>query len=192
MTTVKKGFMRKEEKKTKCTAASPGRRRFLRTAAGGTAIFAGGAIQFALADAGEVAAVFDELSVLQRNEARSLLMLARTLFPHEFLGDSYYAQAVKQLDSAAAADAARADVIRSGLRQLPQNFVELDTRAREQAVAALDGQPFFKLARRTTVSAVYGNPEVWTFFGYPGPSLPFGGWVNRELVDIDWLPAVES
>lgn len=180
------------DKKSGRVVRSPQRRRFLRTALGGAVLFAGGPLAFAAADEAEVVAIVEDLAALQQEQARTLLTVARTLFPHDFLGDSFYAHAVKQLDDMASRDPARATIIRDGLAQLPGNFIDLDTRGREAALGALNAGAFFKLTRRTTVSAVYRNPAVWEHFGYPGPSVAFGGWVNRELVDIDWLPEVTS
>ncbi len=168
------------------------RRRFLMTALGSSVFAASAGWRFATAASGELSKRLEELSVLRADEARVLLQLARTLFPHEFLDDGYYAQAVKQLDSMASRDASRARLIKDGLRQLPDNFIDLEQSARETALTELQHDAFFKLARRATVSAVYRDPDVWPHFGYPGPSLAFGGWVTRELVDIDWLPAVKT
>jgi hypothetical protein len=29
---------------------------------------------------------------------------------------------------------------------------------------------------------------MWAHIDYPGPSLPFGGYVEKGFDDIDWLP----
>jgi hypothetical protein len=149
-------------------------------------------LRLALADGAGVQASLNDLSGLRPGEGRTLLEVARTLFPHAFLDHTVYAGAVRQMDAVSSKDASQADHIRSGLQQLPDNFIDLDQRGREAALGDLSDTAFFKLARRTTINAVYRDPEVWRRFGYPGPSLEFGGWVNRELVDIDWLPEVDS
>ena len=164
------------------------RRRFLLSAAG-VSLYVAGGHRFAVADAEVVETIFAELKNLKRGDAQTLLCVARTLFPHEFLGDSFYAHAVANMDQAASADA-KCELISDGLRQLPDDFTELDVASREAALGKIVDSPFFRFTRRSAVAAIYGNPEVWQRFGYPGPSLPFGGWVNRELVDIDWLPEV--
>lgn len=171
---------------------SAGRRRFLKTALGSAVVFAGTPLAFATADATEVAAIFEDLKVLSTPQADALLKVARSLFPHDFLGDSFYAHAAKKLDQAAATDKQRAQMITDGLKQLPADFRSLQTGRREAMLNAISDTAFFKFVRRTTIGAVYGNPEVWKHFGYPGPSAVFGGWVNRDLVDIDWLPQVSS
>jgi len=168
------------------------RRRFLQAAAGGTMFAACPPLRLAFADGPGGQVSFDDLSVLRPGEGKILLEVARTLFPHDFLDDTVYAAAVRQMDSLSSNDEPQADQIRTGLDQLPKNFVDLDQRGREGALGDLTGTPFFKLARRTTINAVYRDPEIWGYFGYPGPSLEFGGWINRELVDIDWLPEVDA
>ena len=46
----------------------------------------------------------------------------------------------------------------------------------------------FDLIKATTVVALYDNPLVWKAFGYEGPSVHLGGYVNRGFDDLDWLP----
>ena len=51
------------------------------------------------------------LKARSAHEAQSLLMMARTLFPHDFLGDSYYMNIVNSIDAKAAA--ARAGTVQT-------------------------------------------------------------------------------
>lgn len=119
--------------------------------------------------------------------AASLLAVARTLFPHAFLADAVYREAVARLEAATTSDGTAAAALAEGLARLPAAFAGLDTAAREAALAPLVGSPFFKLARKATAGAVYQSPVTWQQLGYPGPSAPFGGYVERPLVDLDWL-----
>lgn len=127
------------------------RRRFLQTVAGGTMFMTCLPLRTALAG---VQVSFDDLSVLGPSEGQILLEVTRTLFPHSFLDDTIYAQAVRQMDSMSSKDAAQADQIRVGLELLPENFIELDQRRREAALDEISDTVFFKLARRTTINAV--------------------------------------
>lgn len=166
---------------------SPARRRFLATAT--VAALASTVPLRTLAVS--QAAASPALEVFNPVQYRTLLAVARTLFPHDFLDDRFYADAVAGMD-AAASEPARASAFEAALAVLPKDFHELDESAREVALDALEDEPFFALARGLTIRAVYTNPEVWPHFGYPGPSLEFGGWVERDLLDIDWLPELSS
>ena len=166
----------------------PRRRRVLAGFAGSAGVAAlGPGVVTALA--AEVAETLAGLGNFALNDARSLLAVSRTLFPHDFLADDFYVRGVARLDSMAD-EADTAALIAQGLSGLPDDFVTLEQAAREAALAPLSDSAFFALVRRVTVDAIYRSPDVWPHFDYPGPSLPFGGWVNKQLVDIDWLPEV--
>lgn len=162
---------------------SPARRRFL--AAASAAALASSAPFCALAASQTI--TVPALEVFDATQYRMLLAIARTLFPHDFLDEHFYAEAVAAMDTAAS-DPARAKAFETALAALPGNFHALDESSREAALDALEDEPFFALARGLTIRAIYANPETWPHFGYPGPSLEFGGWVERNLLDIDWLP----
>ena len=108
----------------------------------------------------------DQLS----DDARATaLVAARTMFPHDALPDDAYANVFAQLDD-------------------PQAFVELDEDGRLEALRRCEGSPFFDLLKATAVVAIYDNPLVWKAFGYEGPSVHLGGYLNRGFDDLDWLP----
>ncbi len=124
--------------------------------------------------------------------AAQLLAVCRTLFPHDFLGDDTYAIGAQHIEDKAAADPAAATVIEQALAALPADFSSLDQTARELALRALAKQEFVPLARQSTVAGVYGTPAVWTHFSYPGPSVAFGGYVDRPLVDLPWIEHTQA
>ncbi len=45
------------------------------------------------------------------------------------------------------------------------------------------------LLRTGFIFSFYGDPVVWKFLGYEGPSNDLGGYVNRGFGDIEWLGA---
>ncbi|MEQ8230417.1 MAG: hypothetical protein RKL32_01780 [Gammaproteobacteria bacterium] len=128
-----------------------------------------------------------DLGVFDDAAARTLLAACRTLFPHAALGDAPYFECVRGIDSAARADAGYRALIGDALARLPADFAGADQAAREAALHRLDGTPAFQ-ALRGAAGKLYRNPAVWPHFDYPGPSLGFGGWVDREILDLDWLP----
>lgn len=131
---------------------------------------------------------FGKFRHIETPDAKRLLVIAKTLFPHDFIPDTDYANALGFLDRSLASNADAIDSLRQVLNQLPGDFENLDSEQREAALNAHRSTSFFKQFRRLTINAIYKKQENWQHFGYPGTSLSFGGWVNRKLVDIDWLP----
>ncbi|MGZ8688446.1 MAG: hypothetical protein ACXWZP_08455, partial [Gaiellaceae bacterium] len=70
----------------------------------------------------------------------------------------------------------------------PQQFIELDDETRTEALRRTEGSPLFDLIKATAVVALYDSPLVWKAFGYEGPSVHLGGYVDRGFDDLDWLP----
>lgn len=137
-------------------------------------------------------AVGEGLALLAEDDAQRLLAVARTLFPHDVLPDERYRPVVLALDARAAEDAELEERLRAGLSAIPADFRRLAVAEQESLLGRLQDTPFFRLVRDATVEELYGQPEVWEVFGYPGPSAPFGGYRGRGLADIDWLPEVSS
>lgn len=128
------------------------------------------------------------LKVLDEQQSRLLLSVVRTLFPHDFLSDAYYMKVVAALDSKAAEDAQVAETLRQGLASLPSGFRIMAEAAREGQLRTMEDSAFFKLAHNETMLGLYSDPEVWKIFGYEGPSVEHGGYINRGFDDLNWLP----
>jgi len=122
----------------------------------------------------------------------TLAAACRTLFPHAFLGDDAYPAVVQKRAARLAADPTLDAVVAAGLQALPAEFAARDQAAREQALAPHAGEPFFKLLRQTAAGTLYQLPATWKALGYPGPSAPFGGYVDQNLVSLDWLPEARA
>ncbi|WP_288587655.1 twin-arginine translocation signal domain-containing protein [uncultured Methylobacterium sp.] len=132
-------------------------------------------------------------------ELKTLVKMARDIYPHDFLGDVYYITAIKPWDGKAAADAGVKTLLTQGVRRLDE-----DSQARHKVdyaqigweadrVVILEGishTDFFKKIRSDLVVSLYNQPELWPKFGYEGPSADKGGYINRGFNDIDWLPKV--
>ncbi len=120
-----------------------------------------------------------ELKTLSQAEGDALLQMGRVLFPHEKLPDAAYALLVKDLDQAAAKDAATATLLREGIAQLDKaaggSFVQADAARRLAVVQAMAGQPFFNTVRGKAVTSLYDNEIAFATFGYPGSSWEKGG-----------------
>lgn len=132
--------------------------------------------------------VVRDLQVFDVPSAQILLRAMHSLFPHAVLGDPPYVACVRAIDARAQQDVAYRELIAAGLAQLPTAFATLDGAACTAALAEQSGTPFFN-ALRSAAGAIYRDPAVWPYFGYPGPSLGFGGYVDRPILDLAWLEA---
>lgn len=133
-----------------------------------------------------------ELKTLSTAEGDTLLQMGRVLFPHDKLPDAVYALLAKDLDAAAAADAATAKLLRDGIASLDHlaggRFLKASASRRLQAVQSMEGQAFFNLVRGKCVTSLYDNEMAFTAFGYEGSSWEKGGYITRGFQDLKWLP----
>ena len=136
--------------------------------------------------------------VLSSDTAQSLLAMARHLYPHDFLGDQYYAQIVSDLDEQAKNDSSLAEKLENGVKELSKviegdrtydiSFKDQSSGLQLQNLKRIDGSDFFETVRGATMNGLYGNPRVAAFFGWEGSSVEHGGYINRGFDDIGWLP----
>ena len=120
---------------------------------------------------------------LSEHALETTLRVARVMFPHDMLPDIAYAKVVKALEP-------EAETVAQGVAALDEGtpFLELDDRAALERLTAAEGSDYFELVKATAVVELYDNPLVWRAFGYEGPSVHLGGYVNRGFDDLDWLP----
>ncbi len=128
---------------------------------------------------------------LTKHEAATLLAACRQFYPHDGLGDLYYAVCVESLDGKAAADKGVSSTLKEGVKTLDGHFsmafVDLSDGNQLEAIKAMDGTAFFGAVRGDIVVSLYNNPLVWRHFGYEGPSFDDGGYLDRGFDDIGWL-----
>jgi hypothetical protein len=127
----------------------------------------------------------------------TLVRMARDIYPHDHLADSYYIIAVGPWDGKAGQDAQVKDLIETGVVLLDGTTMArfstgyLETPWEEQRVAALkaiEQTPFFQKIQGDLVVSLYNQHDLWKKFGYEGPSAEYGGYIHRGFDDIDWLP----
>jgi hypothetical protein len=127
---------------------------------------------------------------------RTLIKMARDIFPHDKLPDRFYAEAVTPYDAKAAQDRALKTLLADGV-------ADLDTRARQRhgkpyldvptedervaLLKAIEPGAFFQKIKGDLVTGLYNNKALWPLFGYEGSAWEKGGYVNRGFNDIDWL-----
>lgn len=130
------------------------------------------------------------MKALSDDQAKALLAMGRTLFPHDMLDDRFYQNAVGALDAKAAEDATMRQQLVDGIRQLNADgsFAAMEESARAAVLKKMESTPFFQTVYGESLNGLYGNPEVWKIFGYEGSSVEHGGYLERGFDDIKWLP----
>lgn len=180
--------MRRLDKRARVT-----RRKFL-AATSGTALAVG-----ALAATDIVvhprAAWAQTMKNLPPDVARTLLQMARDIYPHDRLGDDAYARAIAPYDEAAA-DAKVKELFVKGVEALDAAAVKIASKPyaavateaeRVKALKEIEGSALFAKVRGDLVVSLYNQKEVWAKLGYEGPSAPLGGYINRGFNDLNWL-----
>jgi hypothetical protein len=134
-----------------------------------------------------------EVQALTPQTMKTLILLARDIYPHDKIPDRFYAIAVKGQDAKAAKDAAHKTLIEGGIADLnkaagPKGYVGLDWEVERVAVLRkIEGTPFFEAVRSDLLVSLYNQPDVWPVFGYEGESYSKGGYMRRGFDDIDWI-----
>lgn len=171
-------------------AAALSRRGFMKASGATAIVLAAGAI------INPIEAWGLEVKALRPETMRTLIRMARDIYPHDRLADRYYAVALKGYDEAAAGDEELKKLLESGVAALDDvaktahGTLYADTAWEADRVAILRGMesaPFFQKVRGDLVTGIYNNPEVWPLFGYEGESYSKGGYINRGFDDIEWL-----
>lgn len=137
-----------------------------------------------------------EVTNLKPETMRTLIVMARDVYPHDRIPDRNYAIAMKVYETGAASDPALKVLVEDGV-------VTLDTLAKakygvayadlgweDQRVAILrqiEDSAFFQKVRGGLVVSLYNQEEVWPIFGYEGASADKGGYIDRGFNDIAWL-----
>ena len=172
------------------TLQAMNRRRFLHltggTAAGAAMVAAGVGLTATSPGAWGLA-----LTSLDAHQGKTLLKVARHVFPHDTLDDVYYAGVVQSLDGKAAANADVAAALADGVKTLDSAtavpWVELSDGYRLDILEGA-GQALLHTVKGDAVVSLYNNPLVWRHFGYEGPSAQHGGYITRGFDDLNWLP----
>ena len=137
-----------------------------------------------------------ELTSFAPEEGDTLLRLLRDLFPHDYLADVFYANALAPLDEAAAQSeqtrerlvAGIADLDARAMRSVGRPFRGVSSEAARVAmISEIAGAPFLSTVHGTCQIPFYNQASLWPAFGFEGPSSPLGGYLNRGFDDLDWL-----
>ena len=114
------------------------------------------------------------------------------LFPHERLSKDVFEQVAEQLSAKIGQSAELTAMMDSALEALagndPGQWPALTEREKTASLEKIQDTPFFRFVLNETLGGIYRHPLTWELLGFEGSSLEFGGYINRGLNDIDWLP----
>lgn len=173
---------------------STSRRRFLSGSAAAAAVLATLEGSRLIVGPGHAWAL--ELSSFSAEQGDTLLRLLRDIFPHDYLADVFYANALAPLDDAAAASEQTRTLLAAGITDLDRravsaggrSFFELSSEAaRVEIVDAIESTAFFSTVHSACQIPFYNQTDLWSALGFEGPSSPFGGYLNRGFDDLDWI-----
>lgn len=137
-----------------------------------------------------------DTTALKPETMRTLIQMARDIFPHDRVADKYYAIACKPYDEAAAKDEKAKEMVEAGIAAMDEKAMkahgvpyaqvgwEIDRTALLKDVSDTD---LFKKVRGDLVVSLYNQKEIWPIFGYEGESASKGGYIERGFNDIAWL-----
>lgn len=130
---------------------------------------------------------------LSKDSFATLVRMARDLYPHDQIADSYYALVIADLDTQAKDDAALKTLLETGVTELNAKAAGLKydgVTGEDERVAILkqiETTPFFQKVRGAMITGLYNNKALWPVFGYEGSSADKGGYIHRGFDDINWL-----
>jgi hypothetical protein len=137
-----------------------------------------------------------EVKTLQPETMRTLIKMARDIYPHDRLADRFYAVAMKSYDVKAGTDPQTKTTVEQGVAQLDAlarkqhgvAYADIGWEAdRATLLRQIQGEPFFQNVRSGLIVSLYNQKEVWPMFGYEGESASKGGYIKRGFDDIAWL-----
>ena len=132
-----------------------------------------------------------EVEHLAPGTMATLIQMARDIYPHDQVGDQFYASAVKGYDSPEAAPGIEAGI--AALNEAAKGagygrYLDIGwERDRVDLLRTLEETAFFQQVRGGLVTGLYNQKAVWPIFGYEGESFSEGGYIDRGFDDINWL-----
>ena len=132
-----------------------------------------------------------EVTAVTPQTMATLVQMARDIYPHDRVGDRFYAVAIKSYDVTE-----QKDMVAEGIAALDEAAKKagFDTYIaagweddRVAILRSIQDTPFFQTVRGGLVTGLYNQKDIWPIFGYEGESFSQGGYINRGFDDIDWL-----
>ncbi len=132
-----------------------------------------------------------EVTHLKPDTMATLIQMARDIYPHDHVGDEFYAIAVKGYDNADTVEEIETGIAALNAAAQGRGFDSyLGTgweRDRVDILRGMEDSPFFQKVRGGLVTGLYNQKAVWPLFGYEGESFSHGGYLDRGFNDINWI-----
>lgn len=132
-----------------------------------------------------------ESAALKPQTMATLIQMARDIYPHDHIGDQYYAIAVKGYDTEEVAPAIEMGIAALDAAAQGKGYADYLSvgweRDRVDILRGMEESPFFQQIRGGLVTGLYNQKAVWPIFGYEGESYSEGGYMDRGFNDINWL-----
>lgn len=137
-----------------------------------------------------------ETKALEPEVMRTLIKMARDIFPHDRIADRYYAIACKTYDEKSATDPNLKALCEEGVAHFDAaamkahnvSYAKVPWEAQRVAILRENqDNALFRKLRGDLVVSLYNQKEVWQLFGYEGESASKGGYIDRGFDEIDWL-----
>ena len=149
-------------------------------------------VSLALVSLGGRAGALGDATGIPGDKGKVLSGIVYQLFPHERLNKDVYEQVTEQLSGKIGDSAELTAMMDNALDVLAGNgneqWPELTEQEKTAALEKIQQTPFFRFVLNETLGGIYRHPHTWELLGFEGSSLEFGGYINRGLDDIDWLP----
>ncbi len=177
-------------------AESEERRAFLKTSGMGVL---GVALPASVASAASPASspsVGQHFPFLGEEVGRTVLRMARDIYPHDRVPDQHYISALQPYDKGASGDPQLKGLIVDGVaglnaaaaKRFGKAYADIPAEGdRVTLLYAIEQSAFFQKIRGDLLIGFYNQKAVWQLFGYEGSSWEKGGYLNRGFDDIGWL-----
>lgn len=176
--------------------AEPKRRDFFKIATAGTAAAAAGGLPMMFVPN---AALAEE--ALGSEAFKTIVKVARDIFPHDRFEDQLYANAVGVYADQVKSNADLKKLMLDGVAKVNAEakakfgkeyagVAKESDRVQILQAMAKAKDPFFGKLRGDLVVSLYNQPAVWVKLGYQGSSYEHGGYINRGFSDQDWMDKV--
>ena len=138
-------------------------------------------------------------TALSADVGKTLLKMARDIFPHDRIPDEPYVAVVAPYVTAGVGNHKRKLLVTNGvtslnaaaIKRFGKTYADIPAEGdRVSLLVEIEQTEFFQKVRGDLKSQLYNNKAVWPLFGYEGSSWEKGGYLQRGFDDIDWLGSV--
>ena len=132
-----------------------------------------------------------EVTHLKPETMATLIQMARDIYPHDHVGDEFYAAAVKGYDTVESKDTVEAGIAALNAAAAGKGHSSYLgagwERDRVDILRGMEDSSFFQTVRGGLVTGLYNQKAVWPLFGYEGESFSKGGYLEHGFDDINWI-----